>query len=127
MRPLDASSYTASPLRAANWRQLFPYIQDSATFPLIKENLFDYIVVGGGTAGCPLAATLSSKFKVLVLERGGVPYDQVRCTGGKPQTAQLWYTGDPPLGWPLAALLTLYSREMALERAGGLGVGECAL
>ncbi|KAK6280875.1 hypothetical protein POUND7_014700 [Theobroma cacao] len=36
---------------------------------------FDYIVVGGGTAGCPLAATLSEKFSVLLVERGGSPYD----------------------------------------------------
>nr|GMC76024.1 protein HOTHEAD-like isoform X2 [Ipomoea batatas] len=30
--------------------------------------------VGGGTAGCPLAATLSQNFSVLLLERGGVPF-----------------------------------------------------
>ncbi|KAF5751283.1 hypothetical protein HS088_TW02G00296 [Tripterygium wilfordii] len=35
---------------------------------------FDYIVVGGGTAGCPLAATLSQNYTVLLLERGGVPF-----------------------------------------------------
>jgi choline dehydrogenase len=35
---------------------------------------YDYIVVGGGTAGCPLAATLSAKYSVLVVERGGSPY-----------------------------------------------------
>ena len=35
---------------------------------------YDYIVVGGGTAGCPLAATLSTKYSVLVVERGGSPY-----------------------------------------------------
>ena len=35
---------------------------------------YDYIVVGGGTAGCPLAATLSTKYSVLLLERGGSPY-----------------------------------------------------
>eukprot|EP01018_Ginkgo_biloba_P012636 Gb_38455 [translate_table: standard] len=35
---------------------------------------YDYIIVGEGTAGCPLAATLSQNFNVLLLERGGVPY-----------------------------------------------------
>lgn len=35
---------------------------------------YDYIVVGGGTCGCPLAATLSEKFSVLLIERGGSPY-----------------------------------------------------
>ncbi|CAI9106281.1 OLC1v1005403C1 [Oldenlandia corymbosa var. corymbosa] len=38
------------------------------------EDYYDYIIVGGGTAGCPLAATLSGKYRVLVLERGGVPH-----------------------------------------------------
>ncbi|XP_023731742.1 sinalpyl alcohol oxidase Nec3 [Lactuca sativa] len=36
------------------------------------EQEYDYIIVGGGTAGCPLAATLSEKYSVLLLERGGV-------------------------------------------------------
>lgn len=35
---------------------------------------YDYIVIGGGTSGCPLAATLSQGARVLVLERGGSPY-----------------------------------------------------
>ena len=40
-------------------------------FPTKEE--YDYIVIGGGTAGCPLAATLSENYSVLVLERGNVP------------------------------------------------------
>ena len=35
---------------------------------------FDYIVVGGGTSGCPLVATLSKTYSVLLVERGGSPY-----------------------------------------------------
>ncbi|CAI9114325.1 OLC1v1015029C1 [Oldenlandia corymbosa var. corymbosa] len=39
---------------------------------------FDYIIIGGGTAGCPLATTLSEKnYSVLLLERGGVPFTNV--------------------------------------------------
>ena len=36
---------------------------------------FDYIIVGGGTAGCILAnrLTASGKYRVLVLEAGGEP------------------------------------------------------
>ncbi|XP_010523468.1 PREDICTED: protein HOTHEAD [Tarenaya hassleriana] len=40
----------------------------------ISGKSFDYIVIGGGTAGCPLAATLSENFSVLVIERGGSPF-----------------------------------------------------
>ncbi|CAA0202542.1 unnamed protein product [Arabidopsis thaliana] len=39
----------------------------------VSGKSFDYIVVGGGTAGCSLAATLSEKYSVLVIERGGSP------------------------------------------------------
>ncbi|XP_057828684.2 (R)-mandelonitrile lyase-like [Cryptomeria japonica] len=43
---------------------------------------YDYIVVGGGTAGCPLAATLSKHYSVLLVERGDSPY-------GNPDTADI--------------------------------------
>lgn len=59
----------------------YPFIKKASSFPSVSSssssshsNAFDYIVVGGGTAGCPLAATLSQNFSVLVLERGGVPF-----------------------------------------------------
>lgn len=51
---------------------------------------YDYIVVGGGTAGCPLAATLSEKFSVLLVERGSSPY-------GNPQVIKKRYYGFPLL------------------------------
>ncbi|EXC19988.1 Protein HOTHEAD [Morus notabilis] len=41
----------------------------------VSGKSFDYIIVGGGTAGCPLAATLSEKFSVLLVERGGSPFE----------------------------------------------------
>ncbi|KAL7180608.1 hypothetical protein ACSBR1_043738 [Camellia fascicularis] len=62
--------------RAQSQSQQSPiYLQfslNATEFP--SEEYYDYIIVGGGTAGCPLAATLSQHFRVLVLERGGVPY-----------------------------------------------------
>ncbi|KAH6792444.1 Glucose-methanol-choline oxidoreductase family protein [Perilla frutescens var. hirtella] len=41
---------------------------------------YDYIIIGGGTAGCPLAATLSQNATVLLLERGGSPYGNINIT-----------------------------------------------
>ncbi|KAJ0243098.1 Glucose-methanol-choline [Hirschfeldia incana] len=41
---------------------------------------YDYIIIGGGTSGCALAATLSENATVLVLERGGSPYDNPTAT-----------------------------------------------
>lgn len=59
----------------------FPFIKRASSFSTSAsfsengvENAYDYIIVGGGTAGCPLAATLSQNFNVLLLERGGVPF-----------------------------------------------------
>ena len=46
-------------------------VHNATEFPSKEE--YDYIVVGGGTAGCPLAATLSENYSVLVIERGNVP------------------------------------------------------
>ncbi|KAI4329432.1 hypothetical protein L6164_021695 [Bauhinia variegata] len=48
------------------------FVSNASDFP--SEDYYDYIIIGGGTAGCPLAATLSHMFRVLVLERGGIAY-----------------------------------------------------
>ncbi|KAI4329153.1 hypothetical protein L6164_021447 [Bauhinia variegata] len=58
----------------------YPFIRKASSFSsssisiTVNNNGYDYIIVGGGTAGCPLAATLSQNFSVLLLERGGVPF-----------------------------------------------------
>ncbi|XP_024530422.1 protein HOTHEAD [Selaginella moellendorffii] len=51
----------------------FPLSEAHQAPDLIKD--LDYIVVGGGAAGCALATTLSQNFTVLLLERGGSPYN----------------------------------------------------
>ncbi|KAI4383084.1 hypothetical protein MLD38_008964 [Melastoma candidum] len=50
----------------------YTFVHDSASAP--ADLYYDYIIIGGGTAGCPLAATLSQGASVLLLERGGSPY-----------------------------------------------------
>ncbi|KAL1559200.1 (R)-mandelonitrile lyase [Salvia divinorum] len=49
-------------------------VSNATKFP--PKDYYDYIIVGGGTTGCPLAATLSEGFRVLVLEGrgGGIPF-----------------------------------------------------
>ncbi|RVW59455.1 Protein HOTHEAD [Vitis vinifera] len=50
----------------------YSFLQEAKQAP---PNLYyDYIIIGGGTSGCALAATLSQNATVLVLERGGSPY-----------------------------------------------------
>ncbi|CAN1187817.1 (R)-mandelonitrile lyase-like [Linum perenne] len=70
----------SSHLYLCRW-QLGCFGKTGTNFPYVTSNIseiagksFDYIIVGGGTAGCPLAATLSEKFSVLLIERGGLPY-----------------------------------------------------
>ncbi|KAI3694352.1 hypothetical protein L1987_77317 [Smallanthus sonchifolius] len=45
-----------------------------------KISFYDYIVIGGGTTGIPLATTLSANYAVLLLERGGSPYGNPNIT-----------------------------------------------
>ncbi|GJX88196.1 (R)-mandelonitrile lyase-like protein [Tanacetum coccineum] len=47
------------------------FVVNATQLPI--QDTYDYIIVGGGTAGCPLAATLSKNYRVLLLERGGLP------------------------------------------------------
>uniref|UniRef100_A0A2P2KKG5 Uncharacterized protein n=1 Tax=Rhizophora mucronata TaxID=61149 RepID=A0A2P2KKG5_RHIMU len=63
------------------YQHKYPFIKKASTFSSSSsfssshgDRGYDYIIVGGGTAGCPLAATLSQNFSVLLLERGGVPF-----------------------------------------------------
>ncbi|KAG8073192.1 hypothetical protein GUJ93_ZPchr0006g41958 [Zizania palustris] len=63
-------SLVASP--EAQKRYNFRFVRHARDAPLVSH--YNYIVVGGGTGGCPLAATLSERAHVLLLERGGLPY-----------------------------------------------------
>lgn len=50
----------------------YTFLKEATSAPAVIH--YDYIIIGGGTASCPLAATLSQNATVLVLERGGSPY-----------------------------------------------------
>ncbi|XP_071693762.1 protein HOTHEAD-like [Rutidosis leptorrhynchoides] len=56
----------------------YTFMHQARTAPTVSY--YDYIIIGGGTAGCPLAATLSQKASVLLLERGGSPYGNTNIT-----------------------------------------------
>ncbi|XP_023000184.1 (R)-mandelonitrile lyase-like [Cucurbita maxima] len=68
------ASSSISADRRSPWEgpKYMKFVSNATEFPV--KDYYDYIIVGGGTTGCPLAATLSSHYRVLVLERGGVPY-----------------------------------------------------
>ncbi|XP_027125799.2 protein HOTHEAD [Coffea arabica] len=69
------------------WESRYPFIKRASSFSSSESVTpgpeggdgegYDYIIVGGGTAGCPLAATLSQNYSVLLLERGGAPFGNV--------------------------------------------------
>ncbi|XP_021716442.1 protein HOTHEAD-like [Chenopodium quinoa] len=83
---LTSASSSSQGNRRTNTEYKYPFIRRASTFSSAsttpseggKSRIggeYDYIIVGGGTAGCPLAATLSQHYNVLVLERGGVPFN----------------------------------------------------
>ncbi|XP_057775703.1 protein HOTHEAD-like [Salvia miltiorrhiza] len=56
----------------------YSFMQQASSAPPVSY--YDYIIIGGGTAGCPLAATLSQNSTVLLLERGPSPYGNPNIT-----------------------------------------------
>ncbi|XP_026437659.1 protein HOTHEAD-like [Papaver somniferum] len=56
----------------------YTFLHEATSAPAISY--YHYIIIGGGAAGCPLAATLSSKYNVLLIERGGSPYGNPNIT-----------------------------------------------
>ncbi|KAL9226202.1 hypothetical protein vseg_002040 [Gypsophila vaccaria] len=67
------SSSTTNPTCNKGFEAQLPYMTSNAT-EIVRKS-FDYIIIGGGASGCALAATLSEKFSVLIIERGRSPYN----------------------------------------------------
>ncbi|XP_059075281.1 (R)-mandelonitrile lyase-like [Cryptomeria japonica] len=85
------SSHLLSTMEAAkptSGAPSFPYPFITLDLEKAAARKYDYIIVGGGTSACPLAATLSQNYTVLVLERGGSPY-------GNPEIESGEYFGKP--------------------------------
>ncbi|KAH8740904.1 hypothetical protein FG386_002450 [Cryptosporidium ryanae] len=56
-------------------------LPDLNTNQRVLKSSYDYIVVGGGAAGCALARTLAdSKYSVLLVERGGTRFEESKLT-----------------------------------------------
>ncbi|CAI8589242.1 unnamed protein product [Vicia faba] len=96
----------------------YPFMQNAASAPSVSY--YDYIIIGGGTAGCPLAATLSQSHTVLVLERGGSPY-------GNPNITNLNAFGVPLADTsPFSPAQRFISQDGVVNsRARVLGGGSC--
>lgn len=56
----------------------YTFLYNATQAPSVS--FYDYIIIGGGTSGIPLASTLSANYSVLLLERGGSPYDNINVT-----------------------------------------------
>ena len=72
------SSFHWSHLWLLSVAPYYTFVKEATSAPAILR--YDYIIIGGGTSGCPLAATLSQGARVLVLERGGSPYNNPNIT-----------------------------------------------
>lgn len=80
------------------------------------DTVYDYIVLGGGTAGCVLAARLSEQARVLLVERGRAMPIESRLPVG-------WtFLTESPLTWP-GGTVPQATTGTAVPWARGLGLG----
>ncbi|KAK1259849.1 Protein HOTHEAD [Acorus gramineus] len=96
------------------------YKEVSSFATTVSPEGYDYIIVRGGTAGCPLAATLSKKYSVLLLERGDSPYGNINIS--RLENFQVSLT-DTSLDSPSQAFIS--TDGVINARARVLGGGTC--
>ncbi|XP_043715166.1 protein HOTHEAD-like [Telopea speciosissima] len=96
----------------------YTFVQQATSAPAVSY--YEYIIVGGGTSGCPLAATLSHNASVLLIERGGSPYGNQNITNLGSFSATLADTS------PSSASQRFISEDGVINaRARVLGGGSC--
>ncbi|KAL6556785.1 hypothetical protein OROHE_006661 [Orobanche hederae] len=66
------------PISSSDEGPNYTFMHEATSAPPVSY--YDYIIIGGGTSGSPLAATLSQNATVLLLERGGSPYGNPNIT-----------------------------------------------
>ncbi|KAI3829330.1 hypothetical protein L1987_03450 [Smallanthus sonchifolius] len=95
----------------------YTFMHEATKAPKISS--YDYIVIGGGAAGIPLATTLSANYSVLLLERGGSPY-------GNPNITSVFNFGSYFLdASPNCPSQQFISEGVINSRARVLGGGTC--
>ncbi|KAK9062133.1 hypothetical protein SSX86_019319 [Deinandra increscens subsp. villosa] len=95
----------------------YTFMHEAITAPKISS--YDYIVIGGGAAGIPLATTLSANYSVLLLERGRSPY-------GNPNITSVFNFGSYFLDTsPNSPSQRFISEGVVNSRARVLGGGTC--
>ncbi|KAG6530657.1 hypothetical protein ZIOFF_012900 [Zingiber officinale] len=114
----DESISSAIAASAQGGAPPYGFVKNATHAPRVSYH--DYIIVGGGTAGCPLAATLSERFDVLLLERGGSPYGNPNISNLASQTNNLAYIT------PTSPAQSFVSEDgVIMRRARCLGGGTC--
>ncbi|KAJ5931113.1 hypothetical protein N7466_006606 [Penicillium verhagenii] len=91
---------------------------------MYEQDIFDFIVVGAGPAGCTLAATLSksaAKPRVLLLEAGGKNDDESQRVDGKRWTTFMGENMN--WGYKTTPQAACDGREIDYSRGKGLGGG----
>ncbi|MGY3505070.1 GMC family oxidoreductase [Bradyrhizobium sp. USDA 4471] len=87
----------------------------------LSDDTFDFVIVGGGSAGCVLAARLSADpaNRVLLLEAGG--RDDSRLMQMPLACGSIFY--DPAMNWSLASEPEVFADERIIHPAAGRVLG----